>query len=408
MVSLLPNEKRGFFRSVYPQLEKDCIEEWTHDTRYPPQDLGPSEHERQLCSLCNHKIRWVFHIVNKRNQNTLVVGSECVKHFGFGMTTADIREMLKNATRLRRLYQLNQVIPDIRNIVQDWAAAVEKQPILIPSAVEKEYLQAGEQAQILYENYLNGSDVAVEELKVLVGKQGTQLRGITDYVRQNSTRRFVPKKAVVQWATREGLSEVIQLLKEDGEIRWRTIHRIREPVFVNGIIPDFNIHLKTIGITITAFDSERRGFVHHLVKRQRCRLLCDYGGFMLKYGGLVFAEPLRAPLDLRSILDMSKLYDRDALEEIGFLLGGLLKGQGIELYGHDSEYNEALVIYREEGQFAVVNLEEIASKFHVSILTASAEGLDKILAELGSHSHSRYPLSQLRDNDRYVAMRRQY
>lgn len=86
-----------------------AMAEWEY--RGNTYDLGTPE---EICGLCDHPdIRFQFEIVNKHNENSLLVGSECIKRFS-GIAVLDADGNTLNTERARQ-----KVDRDRRKLVTD-------------------------------------------------------------------------------------------------------------------------------------------------------------------------------------------------------------------------------------------------------------------------------------------------
>lgn len=60
----------------------------------------PFSHQQDCCHLCGHDIKNAYHIQHDARKLTMVVGSDCVTHFGEGLTgAAQAKSDIRQATR---------------------------------------------------------------------------------------------------------------------------------------------------------------------------------------------------------------------------------------------------------------------------------------------------------------------
>ncbi len=120
-MSWLDSSRENLFRS---SLEKrdflKAMKEWDYSG-----NVHDSESNLQICELCEHpELRYQFEIVNRNNENSLWVGSECIKKFS-GVSVLDedgrVLSTKERATKLnsdkRKLIESAQIKSVLNSLI---------------------------------------------------------------------------------------------------------------------------------------------------------------------------------------------------------------------------------------------------------------------------------------------------
>ena len=176
--------------------------------------------------------------MNKLNGNRMNVGRDCMGHFDDAIKFAgkSIHQLIKDASRMRRLSELEHVYPGISRLVDKWFAEFNQLPLLIPDALEQPFRELGREARDLVDGYVSPDraiapdqddlDTAIiEALGPLLERRSMMLRSMEEYVQDNQGKRFAVPARIVRWLERQrdGGQHTIRWLKEDGAITARTI-----------------------------------------------------------------------------------------------------------------------------------------------------------------------------------------
>lgn len=382
------DEVRNFFTYRYNTIVTQAASEWTsHNGK--PVDIKDKD-EMFECELCHHKpIVYVCCIVNKLNGKELNVGTECVKHFGMTLGK-DIRALFKDMKRFRRASRLDREFPGIERIISGWNEELEALPLLIPLKYEQPWIELGEKVRKLYMGYLEedidstNENEYFEEIRQIFESKRTIFKEIKEYVENNKADKYIPGKDIINWIKRETRSKDVNLLewlKTDGRIQWRTAFRIGEPNYLKSLIPDFNGHLKNIGCSIERLGNHKGNSGYTIiVKDKQITLFVKYGSFILEFGGLLFKEGLEKPLTLINLAPHSVVYGENSVDKTIAILEKQLDNLGYRVYKQDHEYNELLLHEKGTGLYLIENLEQFVEKFKLFALglnTAGGEELEK-------------------------------
>jgi len=365
-VAALPEKQRRYLDNMLNRLVTQAASEWKGDPK-KTQDLGPDESRWQKCQLCGQKIRYVFEIHNPLTGRFLQVGKECVKHFDIQFGGRSIAELIREAERMRRLGGLEERLPGAARVVEGWRADLDRYPMVVPQWYEEKHRDLGKRAEGLYRQYLEGhidEESVVAQLSEVLRERDALLKEIDGYVRVHAGDKFAAGKEIALWLRNFGGEKrdlVLMMIREaGGKITWQTAHRIAEPNFMKLVAAELAGPLVRVGVRRIEVDPGRGGYVLELARPVRLRLFCRHGDLVLRYGGLMFGEPLIYPLDLDALaeicaLDRSEAAIRDVLIE----LSRLMRSFGIRSWGYAYEYNEAVFYDSETAEYLVLELKRL-------------------------------------------------
>ncbi|MCL6479885.1 MAG: hypothetical protein K6T65_16055 [Peptococcaceae bacterium] len=399
-VCKLPEEQRNFFDNILPVVLKQAASEWRGNPKRLMEDMGPNEDDWLHCSLDNQPNRYIFYIENILNGTTLNVGSECVKHFWDGsLKGKSVAQLKREATRLKRLNDLNDKIPGIARTIESWGSIIQEALVIIPNSLEKPYLDLGRKAKDMLESYLS-SKFEVDyfnEFRQILEKRHVFANQINEYIKNNQMKRDIPTKEIRIWLENNNLTNVLEQLKNDGKITWGTAHRIEEIGFMKSIVEDLNRGLLNIGFNIINVDSVRKGYVLEPIRGYKIKLFSKHKNLVFYCGWIIFNEEPIEPFTLEGVLQQSSLYNEEDIDIVLKRLKALSFGLEIVFEDVDHELNEVIVFDRKADNYVIINLKYLAEEFKGLVVGAS----DKTIKDLASYIHSikekRYTKTEIKD-----------
>lgn len=366
VAAALSRDKRRILDIMLQRLKTQAASEWKGDPR-KVQELGPDHATWPRCQLCGHKIRYLFEIHNPLTGKFLQVGKECVKHFGIDFGGKSISELLRQAERASRLTRLEERLPGVSRAVEGWNAALEQYPVIVPLQYEERHRELGRRAEVVYNQYLEGSagdlEAVVAELSAILAERERLHREIAECVRGLSKDEFAARKEIAVWLRNFGGEKAelaLKWIKEDGgRITWRTAHRIAEPSFMRVVAAKLAASLARTGIAGLEPEPESRGYVLRVARPARVLLFSRHDDLVLRYGGLIFGEPVSYPVDLPHLVQISRLHYTEAnLRDVFAQLSKILEPFGIRAWGYAYEFNEAVFYDLETGDYLSLALKE--------------------------------------------------
>lgn len=385
MIAALPPEEQHFAETVLLQLVTQSSKEWKLQALGAVYDLGPERDNWGHCTLCNTPNRYIFYIVNQRNGNRMNVGSDCMKKFDIDISVGgrSLPQLIREASRLRRVAELEQTIPGVQRHVYSWNGDVERFPLLIPNRFERPFRDAGSQALELYNEYVDPDKVdseaqstrdaeIINTLKELLQLRVRMLAEMETFVRENLGKPYSVSRKIVRWLEQRSDSTALNWLREDGEVLPRTIHRIAEPEFMNSLSAKLDALLRKSGWKLAGIDSARSSYIVVPLKGPDIRLLIRHNDLLLKCGMGLFGE--QPEFSYEHGVDLGKVADRvardKALGELGLKLHplGLVSISANDIINDvddlEAYFDEWLLHEKRSGKYIVVDkLDRLADEF---------------------------------------------
>lgn len=135
---------------------KDALSEWFYTGDI--EDVGGAV---ETCELCNHpNIRYKFEIMNKYNNNTMYVGSECIGKF-------EIQGISQSGIILSKEETIKKVRTDKRRFIQDVKTKEVLNSLVALSNKDPEFARTSES---FYEYYQERGAFTPNQLSLLIYK----------------------------------------------------------------------------------------------------------------------------------------------------------------------------------------------------------------------------------------------
>lgn len=402
-LEILPDDTQNFFRNMFKTVIKQASEEWTSKKAFPVDVLDGDE--RTPCELCHQPIKNICYITNRANGKELVVGSECVKHFGMDLGKAPA-ELFKDRIRTKRLEKLNKTFPGIANTIDSWESVLNKYEILIPDKLERPYLDLGRKAYDHYQYCLEEKDAekvwqeTFDTLKQIFNEREKLVSTIENYVKENISKKFIPTKNIIYWLTRENRVEAIKWLKQDGLITWRTAHRIEEPQFMNLMIQEFNLAIGNTRIKIEKVETDfkgQRGYVVKPFSNIEYMLFCKHKEFVINYGWLIFNQEPDSPFTLNTLFNIGYTYDEKSVDTVIHNLSRLCRGTGVNIKEHDFEFNEVYVFEDISGKYVLLKLIPFVERFKKLAFEIEGQVPKDLVSYIQNLPDRRYSIDEIKN-----------
>lgn len=363
----LPVDLRRFFQTLYNKVLKQASQEWQADSEDAIYILD--DNEKMKCQLCNHDIKNVCEISNRLNGKKLVVGTECVKHFGMN-SDFSIEETLEQKRKIKKLEYLFKYLPNIEKDIDNWYNKLEKYPIMIIDELEMPYIKLGERLKKIYNDYLNdkNNNKYIEQMKNLYDECDKIIKKINTYVNENSDKEFIATRQIEKWLIINDKHDIISHIKKTGVIDWKAAIQIEEPNFINYIIKKFNNYFKSQNIKLKILKFiQGKGLVIEVYYKYKIHVLVSYNEFMMFYGGVLFKQENIEPFDIKSIINKNLIYGDDSVALIISLINNKSKIFGIYIKDleNDIDYSQRdMFLYiKDEDSYVMPKIDQVVKKF---------------------------------------------
>ncbi|MFW6028894.1 MAG: hypothetical protein ACOCRO_01430 [Halanaerobiales bacterium] len=342
LVESLDVDKQNFFDNVVPLIKRQALNEWEVTAKdIVIKDLGE---ERQKCSICHTNIRYVCYIKNKINNNELQIGKNCAEHFGFNGNKS-MKELIREAKRLRRITIIEQFIPGVDNIIQSWKEELNNYEVIIPTHLEKPYLELYEKIKKIYDDFLQEKldNGCFDNIKGMLEQKNDLIRRMADYDKKYKGYTSIPKKEVKIWLRNNNMDNILTELKNNKTYTIKTIHRIKEPNFMNDIARKIESKiLKPINGKIKKVIIEKYSYSYFFENNPHIHLIISHQSLLLEYGYILFGQEPVKELNKYNLLSLSEIMTLSYDSAIN-ILNTLFKETVYSIYYYDIDSNEIYV-----------------------------------------------------------------
>ncbi|KAF0993998.1 hypothetical protein [Geobacillus sp. TFV-3] len=387
LINALTSEQQNFIKYMVPVLLKEATSEWKESSR-PPIDLGEDRSRWGNCSLCNKPNRYLHFIDNRKSGKTINVGSECVKEYAFNET--DIIYRRKEARKIRRLSILNDKIPGVKNIVENWKDRLDKFEILIPTPLSKNYEQLGEKLQKIYDDFLSGkgSESTIYQIYKLIQQGEDEIKEFEDYVKKERDNEFIVTRNMVNWLKRQNnskASKALEWVREEGKVSYRAAHRIAEKGFMETVKTKMNAYLNNIGVFIEGILPIEESYIIKIIPLEQCFMQMKHEDLVLHFGWIMFNEEVLTPLSVKNVLKHCKIVDEKSIDVLLKAIAGNLKSSPIKVKGYVYDYNEVVIHDLSKNLFLLLNLKEFVAKYKLLAFEQNATLISDLQSSKGKY-----------------------
>lgn len=364
----LEDKYRTFLTSsLYKELYRNASNEWIID------HIDESE-EKLECSLCGQKdTKKKYYIRNKINSKILNVGSTCVNNF-MDIRDVDgkkISEIEKEWKIQQRRKILNDRYPGIINKINTWNSKIDDIPTIINGDLEDKYDKLYNRIQELYQKFLKNNKIdykIVNEINGLVCKGEEVLQLIYKDIDSKKNNEWYITKEIKDWCLkdREKNQIVLEFLKQDGFVKWRSACRIYERNLVNKIIQKLKDRFNNSDISIRDFNELDNTVLINIVDGNpyvaRIDLYCPYSMFVTEYGNVIFDKDKKYTGEKEFVIDNSKILDDSSMNTSINNIRFLLNKSNIRIHTWDIQYNE-IVFCIDNRQYHIINAKKFINNY---------------------------------------------
>lgn len=368
------------------RMRNDIVTQAKNEWQIDPSrsvDLLPDA-EKVQCEVCGTRIKNVFHIKNSINQNSLMTGSECIKHFAI-TDNQHINSLLKNAKQLKRREGIENIFPGIDLLIYQWKNFIEEQPIIIIKSLSNQYYELGESLNSIYKPYLkheNKSDKDSEDaIRGILDQREKIVAEIIQHVETHKDDVLYPPNRVLRQMDPQGVAK----LKEEGCITPRTLFRIRDDEVAQKIFEKYDAFFKINKINILKI-SPKNGIDFRIKRQANIILTAPFGVFCKRYGEALLKENgIETIISERDLVGVGKVVEYRSFESLIYFMQDLyLKESPYAIEELYYEYKEVYFLVKnglnqEYLKVELAGLEEIARE---TVYFKETENKKKIYAFL--------------------------
>lgn len=196
--------------------------EWIAENIYnerPKRDM--------VCELCNTKIKNLFYIFNRKNNNELCVGSECIKNFpgmeGYKEQKKQFRDIKKGQQVISRRNKFHDIYPDTEQLISDADNYFSTLPVLLPFETYLKLKDTIIRMRLIYTLYVNEgkkpfrSSLDSFGLFKLAIIQYEKLKVLSEeHVSKYNNHKLICKRPEIDWLISENKTKLLQQISENG------------------------------------------------------------------------------------------------------------------------------------------------------------------------------------------------
>lgn len=341
------------------ELLVETRSEWEISKSQPFNDLGDKYLElKRECELCGKKnIKYENRIRNNSNNNVLVVGSECVKEFGEEIHSL-MKTIQKKSNRAARILQLEEHIPGMRSFVEN-KGFINSYDIIIPKRLVDRYKNIHSVLREFYQAFINNHKKDLAKILKKWNEKNRLIQEIEEHVKENKDKKFVGTKKILDWLIENDSNHEIQLLREnEGFIKWRTIHRIFEPEFMQKTLNDLYPYLRKLDIEMKSLFPKQRNVILRFTSNGKfLDASTKYEVLLLNYGGILFEERVD-DFNFEKIFDACELSDSISRNKVI----DLVKNQNTDYQYIMTYHSDGQIIFKKDEQYNIVKLHDLISE----------------------------------------------
>jgi len=277
-------------KNTWPAIVTNAASEW---------QFFNFREKNSRCMLDSKKIKTEYYIKNQVNEKQLVVGSECVKHFGFengvaqGVTSKSfIAQQQREQRKINRRENLKKLYGNVERRVDDYYTQISDSPVLFNSLIFQTATQKIDRMKQYIDNYIDSKENdATIYPQLQQDVQGYFDAVILPWASQRESELFACALEDVKHLEANGHVEVIEQLRDsDGLIDVDTVGYLYHLGFVGKHLKTFQErlaqHFRVISLTSSglsiALESDFLAGIDYRV---------PFKSFLNLFGGVLFGRP---------------------------------------------------------------------------------------------------------------------
>lgn len=301
------------------------------------------------------------------------VGSTCITNFRDikGVNGKSKEEIDKEWEKQQRQNALNDRYNGIIDKIENWKQKIDEIPTIVNGKLEKEYDEVYSEVQELYQKFIKNKKLnysIADKINKLVCQGEEILQRIYEDVNKRKNDEWYITKEIKEWClkNREENNIVIQFLKEDGLIKWRSACRIREKSFINKVLQKLKISLSDSNIQIMGFNEVNNSITINIKDNNpytdRINLSCSYSKFMYEYGYTIFEKNDKFIDARKFVIQNSEILEDSSLGTSIHNIRFLLNRSKRKIYEWEVWYNE-IVFFDDDANYLIVELKQFINVF---------------------------------------------
>jgi hypothetical protein len=341
-------ETQNLIKHSLKRILEVARNEWVQDPLYQVD-----ESQETRCSLCGRPNKYVYHIHNSENGDTMNVGSECIGYFVPGSQKG---VFIRTAKRNARIIELNNIYPGIERTIKHWSRKTSEYDIIIPNYIASSYHKIGGQLEKYFRDYSDGRIKETEIIKKIkelfsIGKDIEQR--MVSYVNENMGKRFVATRKMEIYLANNQNNTTLARIKEIGYVTIDTAGYIAEPEFMDFIYKELSQRINESTISNIRPVPGEKLYVFSVTPYKYIDLAVLHLKLMESIGSYFFNGDVIPNIDDK-LLDSAQPYNKKSYEDILDVIIKLLQRMDIQYDGANFEFDEIIFRIRNRNQYILV------------------------------------------------------
>lgn len=223
---------------------KDSIEEMKNSASKEWKQNSHNGKIEEPCQLCgNPKSEDKYTIINKENNNTLLVGTSCIHKFSElddklnGVPIDQYSRYAKaDPKKLNRIiYFNNSICTKGKDIFSIWRNKYEKFNILFPKEYDIKFTGILKKSKHIYNSYINGkiSEKQVENFKKWIDEFNYLYKKCEKFYNDYKDDKYICTRRIAKFLLKNGLEKTLEYIQRSGRIKKEIAKYVCHSDFVN-------------------------------------------------------------------------------------------------------------------------------------------------------------------------------
>ena len=287
----IDEQTRFTIKNTWDALVVNAVGEW--------QFYNHAE-KKSKCMLDNADIHTEYYIKNQINGNQLVVGSECIKHFGFengfidGVSSKSfVAQQQREQRKIKRREDMMKLYGNIERQIGNYFSQIADYPVALNSQMLQTANIKINALKTYYDNYINGKENDAALYPGLKQDIDQYLNGaVSPWVKRQESELFACTLEDIRHLEAGGHADIIKQIRDNnGLIDEDTVKYIYHAAFIKK-------HLQTFKDKLSAYFRVINQVPSGLSVGFECDAIVgiDYiispHNFLEMFGGILFGKPV--------------------------------------------------------------------------------------------------------------------
>ena len=274
----------------FKKIQEVAAAEWSQE-----KFVGDYKNKCQLCG--NARLLHNYRIRNVKNNNVLIVGSECINKFpSIDNRSFDSRKHRRDQDKLiketTRRNLLNTKFPGCKEDLDKWRGYYNNLELLMPENIDSRFNKLILESNNFYTNYIDGKykNSEIDRLENWYSEFDDLMVLSKHFIADHINDRLVATKKIGDWLTKQNLKGVRQQIIKDGaKVNRHTIKYIGTSSFINLFKDIIREQFKPFGYELQQITDSKIIFMYRY-KHSNIALSTSLINFMNTFGGIIFEE----------------------------------------------------------------------------------------------------------------------